>query len=103
MTTANQTDSNIATKTKVKLKVPSSYKVVLLNDNYTPMDFVEWVLIDIFDKTAEEARELMLAVHHNGRGLAGIYPKQIAEQKVLDVKTLAKQHGHPLRCTMEEA
>lgn len=81
---------------------PPLYKVFLLNDDYTTMDFVVQVLMDIFDKSFEEATRIMLHVHHNGRGLAGIYPKEIAETKVHQVRVRAQANGFPLRAEMEK-
>lgn len=77
------------------------YRVYLLNDDYTTMDFVVHVLMTIFDKPKVEATSIMLHVHRNGKGLAGIYPKEIAETKVAQVEQLARSHGFPLKCTIE--
>ncbi|MEZ0328865.1 MAG: ATP-dependent Clp protease adapter ClpS [Dissulfuribacterales bacterium] len=88
-------------KTIHELKEPSLYKVFLLNDDYTTMDFVVQVLMDIFDKSFEEATRIMLHVHHNGRGLAGVYTKEIAETKVHQVHTRAQANGFPLKAEME--
>lgn len=91
------------TETKVRLKLPSLYKVVLLNDNYTPMDFVIQVLVELFNKTPTEAHELCIQVHEKGRGVAGIFTREIAEQKVKDTLTVAQHYGHPLKAITEEA
>lgn len=80
---------------------PRRHKVLLLNDHYTTMDFVVMVLQHIFHKTPEEATRVMLVVHRQGMGLAGIYVKDIAEMKCLAVHALAREHGFPLRCTTE--
>ncbi|MEO5356700.1 MAG: ATP-dependent Clp protease adapter ClpS [Nitrospirae bacterium YQR-1] len=88
---------------KEKLKSPSLYKVILLNDDYTTMDFVVYVLESIFNKSPEEATSLMLNVHKRGSAVCGTYTKDIAETKVLAVHELALKHGYPLKCTMEEA
>lgn len=85
-----------------KLKAPPMYKVVLLNDDFTPMDFVIEVLQQFFSKTREQATEIMLKVHTEGAGLCGVYPKDIAATKVDQVVAFARQHQHPLQCVMEE-
>lgn len=103
MSTQEGTESNVATVVKTRLKPPSFYKVVLLNDDYTPMDFVELILIELFGKSRMEARELMLAIHNKGRGVAGIYNKEIAEQKANETVQVAKNHGHPLKAIVEES
>lgn len=84
------------------LREPPLYKVFLLNDDYTTMDFVVQMLMDIFDKSFEDATRIMLHVHHNGRGLAGVYPKEIAETKIHQVHTQAQANGFPLRAEMEK-
>lgn len=86
-----------------KLKAPPMYKVVLLNDDFTPMDFVIEVLQQFFSKTREQATEIMLKVHTEGAGLCGVYPKDIAATKVDQVVAFARQHQHPLQCVMEES
>lgn len=83
------------------VKEPSMYRVVLLNDHYTPMEFVVLVLEQIFQKNLSEATQIMLSVHTQGSGLAGIYTKEIAETKVVQVTQVARHNEHPLRCTME--
>lgn len=97
------TDTAVHTKTKSKLKPPSMYKVVLLNDDYTPMDFVVAVLMQLFEKSEEEAMAIMLHVHNQGRGVAGIYTFEIAKQKQDDTHRAAKQHQYPLKVTLEES
>ncbi len=87
---------------KSKIKPPRMYKVVLLNDDYTTMEFVVEVLQTIFGMTLERATQIMLKVHHEGSAVCGVYPKDIAETKVAQVVTFAKQHEHPLRCVLEE-
>ncbi len=84
------------------VKEPELYKVVMLNDNYTTMEFVVDVLIDIFGKTEAEARKIMLAVHKQGRGVAGIYVYDIAVSKVEQVDIKAKSQGFPLKCVVEK-
>lgn len=86
-----------------KTKEPSLYKVVLLNDDYSTMDFVIQVLETVFLKSPAEAYRIMMQVHLNGRGIAGIYPWEIAETKVQTVTSMAQQAGYPLRATTEEA
>ena len=85
------------------LKAPPMYKVVLLNDDFTPMDFVISVLQEYFFKGKEEATRIMLEVHHEGKGVCGVFPKDIANTKVELVLKHARGEGHPLQCTMEEA
>jgi ATP-dependent Clp protease adaptor protein ClpS len=96
-------DSLLEEKTHEKIKEPSLYKVILLNDDYTTMDFVVQILINVFHKTKEEATTIMLSVHRKGAGLCGVYAKEIAETKVAIVEEIAQQHEFPLKCTMEEA
>jgi len=86
-----------------KLKKPKMYKVILLNDDYTTMEFVVYVLQAVFQRTETEAVQIMLHVHKNGSGVAGVYTHEIAETRVVQVETLARQHEYPLRCAMEEA
>ena len=95
--------TDIATKKKTKTKKPSQYKVVLLNDDFTPMDFVIGILMGIFRKTQQEATDIMLNVHETGIGVAGIYTFEIAETKAAQVLDTAKRQGHPLKCTLEKA
>ncbi len=89
-------------KPRPKTKRPPLYKVLMLNDDYTPMDFVVMVLQRYFNKDQEEATRIMLAVHYHGVGVCGVYPHEIAETKVNQVMSLAKAHGHPLQCVMEK-
>ena len=88
---------------KNKVKPPPMYKVLLLNDDYTPMDFVVIVLQQIFCLSRERATQVMLKVHREGRGVCGVYPKDVAATKVDQVMSFARQHQHPLRCVMEES
>ncbi|MBX7143123.1 MAG: ATP-dependent Clp protease adapter ClpS [Oligoflexia bacterium] len=100
-----QLDSGTDTITSdnVRLKQPRMFKVILLNDDYSTMDFVVAVLEQIFRKSPAEAVQIMLHVHQRGQGLCGVFPKEIAEAKVKQVHDRAKAEGHPLRCMMEEA
>jgi ATP-dependent Clp protease adaptor protein ClpS len=84
-----------------KLEAPKMFKVLLLNDDFTPMDFVVLVLRRFFGKTEEEASKIMLEVHHKGAGVAGVYSLEIAEMKSLQVSQFARQNQHPLKCTVE--
>ena len=95
-------DVGIVTKTKPKTKKPSLYKVLLLNDDYTPMEFVVHVLQRFFNKDINEATEIMLHVHQNGVGICGVFTFEVAETKVTQVIDLARQHQHPLQSTMEK-
>jgi len=85
-----------------RLKKPPLYRVVLLNDDYTPMEFVVQVLQNIFSMDRSTATRIMLEVHTKGKGICGVYTYEIAETKVAQVTGLAQQHQHPLLCTMEE-
>ena len=87
---------------KSKKKKPSLYRVLLLNDDYTPMEFVVYLLESVFHKSHEEAVKIMLHVHHNGVGVCGVYTYEIAETKVVRVMSLARRAQHPLQCTMEK-
>ena len=88
---------------KSKVKTPPMYKVLLLNDDYTPMDFVVSVLQTFFSMSREQATQVMLKVHREGMGVCGVYPRDVAATKVEQVKSYAKQHQHPLQCVMEES
>ncbi len=96
------TSTGIITKTKPKTKKPSLYKVLLLNDDYTPMDFVVHVLEQFFGKGREDATRIMLHVHQHGVGICGVYTYEVAETKVTNVIEFARRHQHPLQCTMEK-
>ncbi len=87
---------------RTRVEPPKLYKVLLLNDDYTPMDFVILVLQRFFSMDHERATQIMLKVHNEGRGLCGIYPRDIAATKVEQVSAFALQHQHPLACVMEE-
>ena len=94
--------TGIITKTRPKTKKPSLYKVLLLNDDYTPMEFVIHVLEKYFNKDHESATRIMLHVHQKGVGICGVYTYEVAETKVTQVIDFSRQHGHPLQCTMEK-
>jgi ATP-dependent Clp protease adaptor protein ClpS len=93
----------IATKTRTKPKKPSQFKVLMLNDDYTPMEFVVMVLKRFFQMDMEQATRVMLHVHQKGVGVCGIFPYEIAETKVNQVMDFARQNQHPLQCTLEKA
>ena len=93
----------VATKTRTRTKTPSPYKVLMLNDDYTPMEFVVHVLQSIFKMNIEDATRVMLHVHQRGVGVCGIFPYEIAETKVSQVIDFARQNQHPLQCTLEKA
>ena len=97
------TERGVATKTRPKTKKPSQYRVLLLNDDYTPMEFVVGLLMGVFKRTQEEATKIMLDVHQNGIGVCGIYTFEVAETKVAQVLDAAKRSDHPLKCTLEKA
>ena len=96
------TGTGTITRTRTKTKKPSMYKVLLLNDDYTPMEFVVYVLQRFFSKSTEDATKIMLHVHQNGVGICGVFTYEVAETKVSQVMDLARQHDHPLQCTMEK-
>ncbi len=87
---------------KPKLKKPPMYQVVLINDDYTPMDFVVHILVQFFAKDQQGATEVMLEVHKKGKGICGKYPRDLAETKVLQVNSYSRQNQHPLLCVMEQ-
>ena len=94
--------TGVITESKSETKKPSMYKVLMLNDDYTPMEFVVQVLQSIFAMDRSTATRIMLEVHTKGKGVCGVYTFEIAETKVAQVVSLAEQHQHPLLCTMEE-
>jgi len=94
-------ENGLSLKERVKTKKPSLYKVLLLNDDYTPMEFVILLLERFFGKDKTEATEIMISVHKTGVGICGIYTHEVAETKVHQVLTFAREHQHPLQCTME--
>jgi ATP-dependent Clp protease adaptor protein ClpS len=100
---ARSNEGVVVERKKAKLKAPPMFKVLLLNDDYTPMDFVVVVLQTIFFMGREQATQIMLKVHREGSGVCGVFPKDVAATKVEQVVAFAKQHQHPLRCVMEES
>ena len=96
-------DLGVATKTRTRTKTPSPYKVLMLNDDYTPMEFVVHVLQRFFRMGIEDATRVMLHVHQRGVGVCGIFPYEVAETKVAQVIDFARQNQHPLQCTLEKA
>lgn len=98
----NKSNTGTLTRTRSKTKKPSLYKVLLLNDDYTPMEFVVHILERIFSKQHEEAQTIMLHVHQRGVGMCGVFTFEVAETKVAQVLDFARQNQHPLQCTMEK-
>lgn len=92
----------LATRTKARTRKPSLYRVLILNDDYTPMEFVVYVLERFFNKTREDATRIMLHVHQNGVGVCGVFSYEVAETKVAQVLDMARRNEHPLQCTMEK-
>ena len=95
-------DDSVLEAKKAKVKLPPMYKVLLLNDDYTPMEFVVLVLQKFFGMTRERATQVMLKVHREGMGICGVYPRDVASTKVQQVAAYAPKHQHPLQCVMEE-
>ena len=90
-------------ESRPKLAKPPMYKVLIMNDDYTPMDFVVEILESFFKKSREEATEIMFLVHNTGKGLCGIYTRDVAETKVMQVNDYSRGSEHPLLCTLEQA
>ena len=97
------TGTGIVTKTRAKTKKPTPYKVLMLNDDYTPMEFVVHVLQSFFRMSIEDATRVMLQVHQKGVGVCGVFSYEVAETKVSQVIDYARQNQHPLQCTLEKA
>jgi len=95
-------EGELGVLTRPKTKKPSMYKVLLMNDDFTPMEFVVHVLERFFGKSTEEAMEIMMSVHRHGIGLCGVYTYEVAETKVGQVIACSKENEHPLQCTMEK-
>ena len=94
-------EGGTATVTRKKVQLPKKYKVLLHNDDYTTMEFVIFILQSVFHKQLDEAERIMLSVHRTGTGICGIYTHEIAESKAKKVERLAKEHSHPLLCSIE--
>nr|WP_293611042.1 ATP-dependent Clp protease adapter ClpS [Ponticaulis sp.] len=101
-TNGDDPGTGIATRARTRTKRPSMYRVLLLNDDYTPMEFVVYVLERYFNKSREQATEIMLHVHNHGVGVCGVFTFEVAETKVAQVLDLARRNEHPLQCTMEK-
>jgi len=99
----NKEDTKLLSRDEEKLQEPKDYMVVLLNDNYTTREFVVEILKLIFHKNDEDATQIMLNVHHKGRGMVGVYTWDIASTKANQVHAIAKQYDYPLKCVVEEA
>lgn len=105
MNQSTRTDSGggtLAERAKPRLKKPPLYKVLLLNDDYTPMEFVVMLLMRFFNMTQGKAEQIMVHIHTRGLGVCGIYPREIAETKVRQTLDCAREHQHPLQCTLEK-
>jgi ATP-dependent Clp protease adaptor protein ClpS len=98
----NGTGTGVVVRTRAKTKKPAMYKVLLLNDDYTPMEFVVHILERFFSKSIEEASRIMLHVHQRGVGVCGVYTFEVAETKVNQVMDFSRQQQHPLQCTLEK-
>ncbi len=98
----NVPSTDVIVKTRPKTKTPSMYKVLMLNDDYTPMEFVVLVLEKFFGKNRSEATRIMLHVHQRGVGMCGVFTYEVAESKVSSVVDFARRHQHPLQCTLEK-
>ena len=98
----DENSTSVIVRTRPKTKKPSLYKVLMLNDDYTPMEFVVLVLERFFAKSREEAQRIMMHVHRRGVGICGVYTYEVAESKVTQVMDFARQHQHPLQCTLEK-
>lgn len=100
---SSDTDGQVGVATRTRSKKPSQYKVLLLNDDYTPMEFVVMVLKRFFRMDLEQATRVMLHVHQKGVGVCGVFPYEVAETKVNQVMDFARENEHPLQCTLEKA
>src|SRR5690625_1171411 len=101
MATQTEQDESVVLKKDKKLARPPMYQVVMLNDDYTPMDFVVSILVHVFQKSPPEAERIMLKVHYEGRGVCGVYTHEVAETRIEIVHQLARSREHPLKCVME--
>lgn len=102
MPKSNFENEAVTAKPKTQSAKPPMYKVYLLNDDYTPMDFVVLVLRRFFNKNTDEAKNIMLQIHNSGVGICGLYPFEIAETKASNVINLSRKHQHPLQCRIEK-
>ena len=102
MAQINNTEDIQLSPEKQKTKLPSIYKVIILNDDYTPMEFVVYTIHNVFKKSHDEATRIMLKIHTEGQGVCGMFPFEIAETKMKQVLNLAKEHQHPLQCIIEK-
>ncbi len=100
-TSGPETENHLVSRTKDQTREPAMYKVLLLNDDYTSMEFVVEILINIFHKAIEDATAVMLKIHRQGVGLGGVYTRDVAETKIEQVHSLAREKDFPLRCIME--
>ena len=100
---SDQSERGVILDNKLKTKKPSMYNVLLLNDDYTPMEFVIMILEKVFNKKSEEATQIMLHVHKNGIGVCGTFTYEVAESKCKNVMDMARKNEHPLQCTMEKS
>ena len=98
---ARRSEGQIVVQERSRVKRPPLYAVVLLNDDYTPMEFVVWILQTLFFKAHDEATRVMLQVHNNGKGIAGVYTHDVARTKAVQVEQIARKHEHPLACLIE--
>jgi ATP-dependent Clp protease adaptor protein ClpS len=99
----DEIETGVATRTRRKTKKPSNYKVLMLNDDYTPMEFVVLVLQQFFSMDIEDATRVMLQVHQQGVAICGVFTYEVAETKVTQVIDFARENQHPLQCTLEKA
>ena len=102
MAEINNTEDIKLNPEKLKTKLPSIFKVIILNDDYTPMEFVVYTIEKVFSKSHDEANRIMLKIHTEGIGICGMYPMEIAETKMKQVLNLSKEHQHPLQCIIEK-
>ena len=98
----SEIEESVGSQTDIDVEEPPMYKVMLLNDDYTTMEFVVEILMLVFKKSPEDAVRIMLNVHHKGIGICGVYTFEVSETKVNTVHTLARQYGFPLKCTIEK-
>lgn len=97
----NDIDTELVTEERAKVKKPDMYRIVLINDDYTPRDFVVWILMRVFYKTNEESTRIMLEAHTSGKSAIGVYTLDEARTRVIQVDNLAKKYDHPLQCVLE--